>query len=146
MASIREDLQDELNEVLKKYNTIKEESDTLSKNLTELDFKLSDPKLKPMLNEIVKYKKDSILHHLKMTLRLKNDEKLQTILKEIEKKQGIMIFGTEKSNFFKILQNYMNKLKKNYYQLMRTPSSNLKHRSKTSPPLKTIIKTQGKES
>lgn len=55
-----------------------------------------------MLNEIVKYKKDSILHHLKMTLRLKKDEKLQTILKEIEKKQGIMIFGTEK---FKFLQN-----------------------------------------
>ena len=102
MASIREDLQDELNEVLKKYNTIKEESDTLSKNLTELDFKLSDPKLKPMLNEIIKYKKDSILHHLKMTLRLKKDEKLQTILKEIEKKQGIMIFGTEKIKF---LQN-----------------------------------------
>lgn len=99
LTTIKDDLQEKLNEVLQKYKDIKDENDSTSDELTKLDYQLLDRKLKQKINDSVKFKKDSVLHHLKNTLKITKDENLQKILKEIEKKQRITIFGTEKFKF-----------------------------------------------
>ena len=99
LTTIKDDLQEKLNEILQKYKKIKDENDNLSDELTKLDYQLLDRKLKPKINDSVKFKKDSVLHHLKKTLKITKDENLQKILKVIEKKQRITIFGTEKFKF-----------------------------------------------